>query len=503
MPKRRSLMKLSPTKTKGGGQKNILRNAKRILTWKNIKQFLIYSFFGMMSFGLLLFAWFAKDLPSPNKINSRLLAESTQILDREGNLIYEIHGDKNRILLDYEDMPEHVKNATVAVEDKEFWKHSGFSIRGITRAFTGVISRKNRGGGSTITQQFVKNALLTSERTLTRKAKELILSIEIELVYSKEDILRMYLNEIPYGSTAYGIEAAAKTYFAKSAKDLTLEECATLAALPQAPTYYSPYGSHVDELMDRKDSVLTKMAEQGYITEIEAKKAQETKVAFAERRETITYPHFVMYVKEKLVEKYGEKLVEEGGLRVTTTVDPKKQEIAEDVIENEAPAHLASRGASNASLVSIDPKTGQILAMVGSIDYWNDDIDGKVNVSIRDRQPGSSFKPFAYATAWEKEDYGPGTPMFDLVTDFGGNPPYKPQNYDGRQHGVQTMRSSLAQSLNIPAVKTLYIAGIQNTIDNAHDMGITTLNSGESYYGLALVLGGGEVKLVEGNGSRS
>ncbi len=493
MDKKRNLIRLDHPAVKKRGE--ILKKAKRILTWRNIRKFLLYSIVGFFSFLLLLFAWFAKDLPSPNKINSRLLAESTKIFDREGNLIYEVHGDKNRTLISFDEMPKYIKDATIAVEDKEFYKNKGFNIKGIARAFIYNLTHKDKiQGGSGITQQFVKNALLSPERTISRKIKELILSIEIEIVYSKNDILKMYLNEIPYGSNAYGIEAAAKTYFGKSAKDLTLAESATLAALPKAPTYYSPYGNHKDSLLARKDLVLNKMAEQGFISREEALKAKEEKLAFSKRQESITYPHFVMYVKEKLVEKYGEKMVEEGGLRVTTTIDPKKQKIAENVISNKAPDHLKKYGASNASLVSVDPKTGQVLAMVGSLNYFDESIDGNVNVSIRDRQPGSSFKPFAYATAWKKDRYGPGSPMFDLKTDFGGN--YKPENYDGREHGLQTMRTALAQSLNIPAVKTLYIAGVKETIDTAHDMGITTLNDPDRY-GLALVLGGGEVKLLD------
>ena len=504
MDKKRSLLRLEhkpayPVVRKKGA---LLKNAKRILTWKNIKKFFLYSFLGTLSLILLLFAWFAKDLPSPNKINSRLLAESTKIFDREGNLIYEVHGEKNRTLISFDEMPKSIKDATVTIEDKDFYKNRGFSIRGIARAFFYNLTHKDKiQGGSGITQQFVKNALLSPERTISRKIKELILSIEIEIVYSKNDILKMYLNEIPYGSNAYGIEAAAKTYFGKSAKDLALSESATLAAMAKAPTYYSPFGSHKDELLLRKNLVLDKMTEQGFITKEVADQTKEEKIAFTKRRESITYPHFVMYVKEKMVEKYGEKMVEEGGLRITTTIDPQKQKLAEDILTNKAPQLVKKFDASNASLVSIDPKTGQILAMVGSVDYFNDAIDGNVNVAIRDRQPGSSFKPFAYATAWKKDRYGPGSPMFDLKTDFGGNPPYRPENYDNREHGLQTMRSALSQSLNIPAVKTLYMAGVKETIDTAHDMGISTLNQDPSHYGLSLVLGGGEVKLVDMVGS--
>ncbi len=497
MDKKRSIIRLDHPK--GGPKKGLLKQAKRIITLKNIKKFFLYSFFGFSSFLLLLFAWFAKDLPSPNKINARLLAESTKIFDRNGNLIYEIHGDKNRTVIPFDQMPQNIKNATIAIEDKNFYQNKGFSIRGIGRAFINnyILHKTGTQGGSGITQQLVKNALLTNEQTFARKIKELILSVEIEIVYSKDDILKMYLNEIPYGSNAYGIEAAAKTYFAKDAKDLDLAESATLAAMAKAPTYYSPYGSHADLLLERKELVLDKMVEQNFISKEEAEKAKTKKLAYSKKQESITYPHFVMYVKEQLVAKYGEKMVEEGGLKVTTTIDPEKQKIAEDVITGKAPQTLQKYGASNASLVSIDPKTGQILAMVGSIDYFDYNAGGNVNVSIRDRQPGSSFKPFAYATAWEKEAYGPGTPIFDLKTDFGGNPPYMPENYDNKEHGLQTMRSSLAQSLNIPAVKTLYIAGVGNTIKTAHDMGITTLNQDPSHYGLSLVLGSGEVKLLD------
>ena len=502
MDKKKSLVRLDhPDKRK---KKNILKKAGRIITWKNAKKLILYSFFGFFSFALLLFAWFAKDLPSPNKINSRLLSESTKILDREGNLIYEVHGDKNRTVIPFNEMPQNIKNATIAIEDREFYKHRGFSIKGYGRAlYYDLIHKDMSQGGSGITQQFVKNALLTREKKLSRKIKELILSIEIELIYSKDDILKMYLNEIPYGSNAYGIEAAAKTYFGKSAKDLSLPECATIAAMAKAPTYYSPFGSHKDKLLERKDLVLNEMVKQEYIEEKETKSAQNEKLTFTRKKESITYPHFVIYVKEKLVEKYGEKLVEKGGLKITTTIDPQKQKIAEEAIAK-GTTKVKKYGGSNASLTSIDPKTGQILTMVGSFDYFDDSIDGNVNIAIRDRQPGSSFKPFAYATAWKKDKYGPGMPMFDLKTSFTigikdckNKETYCPENYDEKEHGVQTMRASLAQSLNIPAVKTLYIAGVKDTINTAHDMGITTLNQDPSHYGLSLVLGSGEVKLLD------
>jgi len=464
------------------------------LSWKRI---VLVGLGGVLVLTLLitggLFAWFSRDLPSPDRINSRDIAQSTMIYDRKGNLLYEVHGDKRRILIGFDKMPNYIKWATVAIEDKDFYHHLGVDFRGIFRAayrniFGGSISQ----GGSTLTQQFVKNALLTPERTFTRKIKEVILSLEIEQKYTKDEILRMYLNEIPYGANAYGIQAAAETYFNKDAKKLTLAECALLAAITKAPTYYSPYGSHTDEMKQRQHTVLDYMADQGYITQKQANKAKKQKIKFAKYHEQIKAPHFVMYVRELLVEKYGEKMVEEGGLKVTTTLDPKKQKIAEEAI-NHGVMRNRRYNASNAALVSIDPRTGQILAMVGSYDYFDVEHDGNVNVALRNRQPGSSFKPYAYATAFKK-GFPPTTVLFDLTTNFGGG--YIPHNYDNRTRGPVQMQNALAMSLNIPAVKTLYLAGVDKTIDTAHAMGINTLNDPDRY-GLALVLGGGEVKLLE------
>jgi 1A family penicillin-binding protein len=455
-------------------------------------------FVALIGFAVLcgLFLWFSKDLPSPDKINAKISAQSTQIFDRNGKLLYEIHGDQNRILASWDEIPKSVKEATLSIEDKNFYKHGGFDIFGIGRAVSGVLTRNSAGGGgSTITQQFVKNAILTNERSYTRKIKEIILSIEIEQMYKKDDILKMYLNEIPYGSNAYGIKVASKTFFNKDMKDLTIAESAVLAALPNAPTYYSPYGNNLNALLSRKDLIIDLMAEQKYITKDEAKAAKAEKVVFS----TNTYgaieaPHFVMYVKEKLVEKYGETVVNTGGLKVYTSLDFDKQKAAEEAVAKNVDKNLKSYKATNAGLVAMDPKTGQILAMVGSRDYFNMDIDGQVNIAVADRQPGSSFKPFAYATAWKGANWGPGSILYDVQTDFGGG--YIPQNYSGGFWGPVSMRTALQNSLNIPAVKSLYVAGLKETIDTAHAMGITTLND-TSQYGLSLVLGAGEVKLID------
>ncbi len=459
--------------------------------WPKIKKWIVKIGLGFLLLIFLLFAWYAKDLPTPGNIKKRHAVAATQIFDRNGNELYAVHGDIKRIMVNKNDIPEEVKQATLTAEDRNFYKHFGIDARGIARAIYYDLFKHQRVGGSTITQQFVKNALLDPKKTFTRKIKELILTIEIEIMYSKDDILTMYLNEIPYGSNAYGIEAAAETYFGKNAKDLNLAESATLAALPQAPTYYSPYGIHPDKRQIRVEWILNSMADLGYIShdEAEAAKTEAKNLKFQERHDSISAPHFVMYVKDLLVEKYGEQMVEEGGLKVTTTLDPDKQKAAEEAISN---ASLSGIHASNAALTSIDPKTGQVLAMVGSRDFFNNDIDGQVNVAIAERQPGSAFKPVVYATAFKK-NYGPGHTLWDLTTNFGD---YTPRNYDGTTRGPVTMRQALAGSLNIPAVKTLYLAGLDNVLDQAHSMGITTLNDRDRY-GLSLVLGGGEIKLLD------
>jgi 1A family penicillin-binding protein len=441
----------------------------------------------------VLFAWYAKDLPTPGRIQKRKAAEATQILDREGHPLYAVYDEEKRLSIPADQMPDILRQATVAIEDKDFYRHRGVDVRGIIR---GVILKPLTGqraqGGSTITQQYVKNALLTSERSIDRKIKELIIALELEFMYSKEEILTLYLNEIPYGSNVYGIEAAAQTFFGKSARDLNLTEATTLAALPQRPSYLSPYGSHTDELTERRNFVLERMAALGFIAEETKEASQAQTVSFVPRRETITAPHFVFYVRDKLIEKYGEQLVLEGGLKVTTTLDLRAQRKAEEAIATADNKYLTRYKADNAALVALDPRNGQILAMVGSVDYFDTDHGGNFNVTTALRQPGSAFKPIVYAAAF-KGTLSPSSTLWDVETDFGQ---YRPQNYDGSQRGPVTVRSALANSLNIPAVKTLALTGLDKAIKTAQDLGITSLTEPDRY-GLSLVLGGAEVKPLE------
>jgi len=437
--------------------------------------------------------WWSRDLPDPQKINSRQIVQSTKIFDRSNtHLLYEI-GDIRRTSIKLDQISDNVINATIAAEDDQFFKHHGIDFKGIIR---GVIVKPLSGyraqGGSTITQQLIKNSILTPERTVQRKVKEAVLAFELEQRFDKNQILEMYLNEIPYGSQSHGIEAAAQTFFGRPAADLTLAQATVLTALPKAPTYYSPYGSHFEDLKGRQESILRRMAELQMISADEADQAVQEPLDFKPRQEAIAAPHLVFYVKQQLDQEYGERVVEQGGLNVTTTLDMRLQIIAEETLK-EHQEQLSGLGASNAALVAIDPKTGDILAMVGSIDYFNEDIDGNVNVAIRHRSPGSSIKPFIYAAAWQK-GFTPNTILIDAETNFGQD--YKPKNYDLAEHGPVKMRDALANSMNIPAVKTLYLAGIKESTDLAQAMGMTSLSDPDRY-GLSLVLGGGEVRLLD------
>lgn len=455
-------------------------------------------FLTLASFGFL-YAYQKTELPE--NLHSRNIYQTSYIYDRSGkHILYKIYDEENREIISHEEIPEFVRIATIASEDNNFYSHQGIDLISIIRsAKTNIQSKSIRQGGSTITQQLVRNAFLDREKTWRRKILEIIMSIKIEKHYSKKDILDMYLNEVPYGSNAYGIEAASENFFSKKAKDLTLDEAAFLAALPNAPTYYSPYGNHIDELISKQQKILARIEK---LELVDSEKIQEARkiLTFSKItpfQETIDCPHFVFFVKEKLEEIYGSDWVEKGGLKIYTTLDYDLQKKGEQIVW-EGVQNNQTFDAENASLVSIDPKNGQILTMIGSRDFFDKKIDGQVNVTIRERQPGSSFKPFAYAKAFEK-GYEPETLIIDSPTDFGpdgSGKNYIPRNYDGKFHGLVTMRQALAMSLNVPAVKTLYLAGVDNTIELAHRMGITTLNK-KNYYGLSLVLGGGEVSLLD------
>lgn len=462
-----------------------------------IKFFFVLGLIGVFV-AVLLALWYIKDLPDPSNILAQGFAESTKIYDRTGKeLLYQI-GQERRTVISLEELPAHARWATLVAEDADFYKHPGIDVTGILRAaWNDLRNRALEQGGSTITQQFVKNALLSPEKTFSRKFREIVLAFWIETRYTKDEIFAFYLNQIPYGSNAFGIEQASRAYFGKSAKDLTIPESAVLAALPQRPSYLSPYGEHKDELFARKDMIINRMVSEGYITEEEGKQAREAELAFVNGSATSLFaPHFVIYIKEYLEEKYGTDLVERGGLEVTTTLDTRIQKAAEEAVKEVATSNEKKFNAENAALVAIDPKTGQILAMVGSRDWFDDKVDGKVNVALRLRQPGSSFKPIAYATLFEK-GFSPKSLIFDLPTTFTtrANQAYTPRNYDGRFHGLLTMRQALAGSRNVPAVKVLHLAGINNVIAQARKFGINTIDP--SRVDLALVLGGAEVRLVD------
>ncbi len=476
-----------------------LRHWRRFFTWRRVlRGMIMVCLVGLVSAGLV-FGWYFKDLPRPGELRTRSTSESTILYDRNGKQIYDISGDERRILLKSGDIPNVMKHATVAIEDKSFYQHRGLDFRGLIRgAILKPITGRGFQGGSTITQQYIKNAILSPKRTLARKIKEVILAIEIEAIYSKDDILTLYLNEIPYGSSIYGVESASQAFFGKSAKDgLTLAQAATLAALPQAPTRYSPYGNNINLLVARKNLVLEAMVKSGAITQDEADQAKKDPPLeakdFAQKSQNFPAPHFVMYVREQLVKKYGEDMVQRGGLRVTTTLDLDLQTIADSAIKDQGAKTLPKVHASNAGLVALDPKTGQILAMVGSLDYFNQANEGNFNTTTGQRQPGSAIKPIVYSTLL-KENWSPASLLWDLETNFNG---YQPNNYDGKFRGPVTMRQALGNSLNIPAVKALAVTGVPKFIKTAGEMGITTLEGKAASGGLALALGAGEVKLID------
>lgn len=464
------------------------------LPWSRRKTTIIV----FLGFLVIAFYFFIlRDLPSPTTLSSpNKIPQSTQILDRNGKLLYTIYTDRNRAPVKISDLPLHVRQATVAIEDKDFYRHGPIDPRGIARALFEIFAHRNLQGGSTITQQLVKTTLLSPERTIPRKIKEFLLALVVEEIYKKDQILELYLNNVPYGGTAYGIEAAAQTYFGKKAQNLTLSETTLLAGLPSAPTIYSPFGSHPELGQMRKKEVLAKMQEQGYISEDERKKAEEETPKFAQARDTIKAPHFVFYIKDLLVKKYGENMVEEAGLSVQTSLDLDIQDMAETTVASEV-AKLKGLLVSNGAALVTKPGTGEVLAMVGSKDYFDTKHDGNVNVTLALRQPGSSIKPINYALGLIN-DYTAATPFVDKKICFPnpGSSPYCPVNYDGKFHGAILMREALGSSINIPAVKMLKLNGVSKMTDLAQKMGITSLTQPDRY-GLSLTLGGGEVSIVD------
>lgn len=438
-----------------------------------------------------------RDLPSPTSLRSDALPASTHIYDRNGTLLYTIYADKNQTFIPLSDIPLDVQQATIAIEDREFYSHGAIDLRGIARAAYATLFKQRLEGGSTLTQQLVKNTLLTPERTIQRKIKEVVLAFATEMIYPKDAILEMYLNQVPYGGTAYGIESAAKTYFGKSAKDLTLAESATLAGLPEAPTTYSPFGAYPELARARQEEILTAMVGEGYITENEKNQALSEELKYKNISQEIKAPHFVLYIKDLLVKKYGETEVESGGLKVITSLDLPTQDFAQLAVASEV-AKLENYRVSNGSALITNPSTGEILAMVGSRGYFStEDTDGAVNVTLAKRQPGSSIKPINYAVGLT-QGYTAATLFIDKQTCFPnpGQKPYCPRNYDGKFRGPVLMREALAQSLNIPAVQMLKLNGVETMMASASAMGITTFTDPENY-GLSLTLGGGEVTMLD------
>jgi len=452
---------------------------------------------------MILLVWFSKDLPTPTSVVRRE-GFASRIYDRNGELLYDVYKDAKRTPVVWEDIPEYLKQATVAVEDKDFYKHQGFDPLTPFRIIKNVFYFGKITGGSTLTQQLSRNVLLSTERTVTRKIRELILSIQIEAKYSKDEILLMYLNEAPYGGASWGVGSAVEQYFGKSVKDLNLAESAILAGLPQLPSVYSPFSKTPTAYVDRSRHVLNRMVEDGYISQdlmdqtMEVVKGYE----FKDGRTTIAAPHFVLWVKEVLSEKYGEEVVEGGGLQITTSLDLEMQKEAEKIVGEEIDK-AESMGISNGAALVVDPVTGQVLAMVGSRDYFSDKTDGKFNVVTQSlRQPGSAIKPITYLTAIRK-GWTASSLIMDAPVVFPGGPgqkDYAPNNYNGKFNGPMSLKEALGNSINTTAVKMLANVGLKNMLQQAYDMGLNTLEPNSENmkrFGLAVTLGGAEVKMTE------
>jgi len=477
--------------------------------------FFLFGFFFFIIFLFLLvfvgvFIYYAKDLPRPEKFSERELFQSTKIYDRTGEIVlYEIFGEEKRTYVSLDKISDYLKKSVIATEDANFYQHKGLDFRAIARAILTDLKLKELAyGASTIPQQLIRSTYLSTQKTAERKIKEVILTLELERRYSKDQIFEWYLNQIPFGRNAYGVEAAAQVYFEKSAKDLSLVEAATLTALIKAPSYYSDEKNY-ERLLERRNFVLERMFKENFINKEELENSKNEPLNIVKEKYQIKAPHFVMYVKDYLIEKYGEDVLKEKGLKVYTSLDWELQELAEKIVKEGAEKNK-TYNAHNAALVAINPKNGEILAMVGSKDWYATSsypknctpgkdclFDPYPNVAISPRQPGSSFKPFIYLTAFEK-GYTDKTVVVDEPKCWpSGNKDWCPQNYDGLFRGPVTLRQALAQSLNIPAVKVLdELAGLNDSIKNAQKFGITTLINPKKY-GLAIVLGGAEVKLLD------
>lgn len=474
------------------GIKKIIKNKKIRILGKSLG---IVFILGLISL-IALIIYIIKEIPDPTQLSRRTYSESSQILDRKGRLLFEIYSDKRRNSIEIKDVSDNLKKATLAIEDVNFYKHNGFDMRGILRGLFRTMFQGRLQGGSTLTQQLVKNALLTQERTISRKFKEAILTVATEALYSKDKIFEMYFNQTPYGGIIWGAQAASREFFNKDVANLDLAEAALIAGLPASPTKYNPF-THPATAKARQEMVLTRMNEVGFITKDEMEKAKAEKLEYYLDKTGILAPHFVFYVKEQLIEKYGSTELNEGGLAITTSLDLDIQNMTEIIVASEV-AKLKKSNVTNGSALVTDPKTGQILAMVGSIDYFSNDIDGKYNVTTALRQPGSSIKPLNYAVGLELGKITPASIVDDNPTCFGqiNQKNYCPTNYGNTYHGLQSIRNSLANSLNIGAVKVLKVNGLETFVASASAMGLTTLKNPVNY-GLSLTLGGGEVLMTD------
>ncbi len=488
--------------------KKIKKNKHRRKIIYKISIFILSIF---MLFSALFLLWFnTLKTPDINVFDDKLLGQSAKIYDRTGNiLLYDLSQKVRRSVVTLDQISPYIKNATIAIEDNGFYNHDGIKITSLFRAVLANIN--NRGysqGGSTITQQVVKNSLLTTDKKITRKIKEIFLALKLERNLTKDEILTLYLNNSPYGGNIYGVEEASQLFFNKHASDVTLAEAAIIASLPKAPSTYNPYSGKKEALLERKNLVLTNMLKLKMITEDEYNQAKSETIVFQPRNlGSIKAAHFVMYLKEQLEKKYGSKKLTEGGFKIISTIDYEMQKKGEEIVSDYVKKNQNKFNAENGAMLAIDPKTGQILSMIGSRDYFDTEIDGNFNITTAYRQPGSAFKPFVYATAFGK-GFLPQTILFDTPTEFSSecspnsvpkSPEvvcYNPQNYEGGFRGPITIRNALGASRNIPAVKALYLVGVQSVINTAKILGVSNLDNA-SKYGLSLALGSAEVSMID------